>query len=50
MDMQKILKNIDELNSCIGLKNEFFVNCTHCQNEVRTFFRFGPEFFRPTNI
>ena len=49
-DMQKILNNIDSLNQCLGLKNELFITCPHCSNEVMTFFRFGPEFFRPTNI
>ena len=49
-DFQKIQNNIDKLNQCIGLNNELFITCPHCGNEVRTFFRFGPEFFRPTTL
>lgn len=50
MDMLKIINNLDELNACIGIDNSLDVECTHCGGEVHTFFRFGPEFFRPTNI
>ena len=49
-DMTKIVNNIDALNECIGLDASLFVDCPHCQSEVKTFFRFGTEFFRPTNI
>ena len=49
-DFQKILNNIDKLNQCIGLDNVLFVTCPHCGNEVMTFFRFGPEFFRPSTL
>ena len=50
LDMQKILSNMDKLNQSFGINNEIFLNCTKCNSEVMTFFRFGPEFFRPSNI
>ena len=50
MDLQKILNNIDKLNQLIGLDNTLYVTCTSCNEEISTFFRFGPEFFRPTTI
>ena len=49
-DMQKILNNIDKLNASFGLDNKLFVTCPKCGEDVMTFFRFGPEFFRPTTI
>ena len=49
-DFQKILNNLDKLNQAIGINNELFITCPNCGNEVRTFFRFGPEFFRPTTL
>ncbi len=49
-DMMKILNNINELNGCVGLDSTLVVDCPHCGGEVKTFFRFGPEFFRPSNI
>ena len=49
-DMMKILNNIDKLNSSFGLDNELVVTCTKCGSDVHTFFRYGPEFFRPTTI
>jgi hypothetical protein len=49
-DMTKIVNNLDALNEVIGLDTSLFVDCPHCGSEVKTFFRFGPEFFRPTNI
>ena len=49
-DMVKILNNLDEMNDCIGLDNRLIVDCPKCGGEVRTSFRFGQEFFRPTNI
>lgn len=48
MDMNKILNNIDALNRCIGINNELYLTCDKCGEDVRTFFRFRPEFFRPT--
>ncbi len=50
VDMQKILNNIDKLNKQIGLDNILYLTCPKCGEEVTTFFRFGPEFFRPTTI
>lgn len=50
MDMTKIINNIDKLNACLGINNEFYLSCTKCGGEVKSFFRFGSEFFRPTNI
>jgi hypothetical protein len=49
-DLQKILNNIDKLNQQIGLDNILYLTCPSCNEEITTFFRFGPEFFRPTNI
>ena len=50
LDMTKILNAIDVLNGSIGLENSLSVLCSRCGGEVPTSFRFGPEFFRPTNI
>jgi hypothetical protein len=49
-DMQKILNQIDLIGQQFGIKNLLYVRCPQCHSEVPTFFRFGPEFFRPTNI
>lgn len=50
MDLQKILNNIDKLNQSVGLDNTLYLTCPKCSGEISTFFRFGPEFFRPTTI
>ena len=50
MDLQKILNNIDKLNQQVGLENILYLDCPKCNEEISTFFRFGPEFFRPTTI
>lgn len=50
MDMTKIINTIDAINDCVGLENLLLINCPRCGGEVRTSFRFGSEFFRPTNI
>jgi hypothetical protein len=50
LDLQKILNNIDKLNQQIGLDNLLYITCPKCNEELTTFFRFGPEFFRPTTI
>ena len=50
LDLQKLLNNIDKLNQKIGLENILYITCPKCGEEITTFFRFGPEFFRPTNI
>lgn len=49
-DMLKIINNINELNSLVGLSNDIILDCPYCDGEIKTFFRFGPEFFRPTNL
>jgi hypothetical protein len=49
-DMTKIVNNLDALNELIGLDTSLFIDCPNCNSEVKTFFRFGTEFFRPTNI
>ncbi len=46
-DLAVILTKIDKLNATFGLDNKLFINCGKCGEEVMTFFRFGPEFFRP---
>lgn len=50
MDMTKIVNAIDALNLQVGLDNMLIVDCNKCGGEVRTSFRFGAEFFRPSNI
>jgi len=50
LDLQKILNNIDKLNQQIGLDNILYLTCPKCGEEITTFFRFGPEFFRPSTI
>ena len=50
LDLQKILNNIDKLNQQVGLENILYITCPKCNEELTTFFRFGPEFFRPTTI
>lgn len=49
-DFIKIQNNFAQLSTCIGVDTQFIAECPHCKNEVKTFFRFEPEFFRPTNI
>lgn len=36
--------------SCVGIDPVIYVKCPYCGEDVKTFFRFGPEFFRPTTI
>lgn len=50
LDMMKIVNSVDTLNSLVGLDNLLTVDCDKCGGEVRTSFRFGSEFFRPSNI
>ena len=50
LDLQKILNHIDKLNQQIGLDNILYITCPKCGEEVTTFFRFGPEFFRPSTV
>ena len=50
LDLIKIRNSIDALNEYIGVDNTFFVTCDECKEEIKSFFRIGPEFFQPTNI
>ena len=50
LDMTKILNCVDILNAQIGIDNNLSIECPKCGGEVRTTFRFGSEFFRPSNI
>ena len=50
LDLQKILNTMDKLNQQVGLDNTLYITCPKCGEEITTFFRFGPEFFRPTTI
>ena len=50
MDMTKIINTVDQINALIGLDNKLLLTCPGCGGEVWATFRFGPEFFRPTNI
>ena len=50
MDMTKIINTVDKLNSLIGIDNRLYLSCPACGGEVSASFRYGPEFFRPTNI
>ena len=49
MDMNRLVNAIDTLNDLVGLDNKLVVDCPKCGGEVHTSFRFGSEFFRPTN-
>ena len=50
LDMNKLVNAVDELNALVGIENDLTVLCPKCGGEVLTYFRFGPEFFRPSNI
>ena len=50
LDMQKLLNNIEALGQAIGIDTVFETTCSKCGEDFLTFFRYGPEFFRPTNI
>ena len=47
-DYNYINSKINTLNSLIGIEGKLTLNCKKCGGEILTFFRFGPEFFRPT--
>ena len=49
-DMQKILNNIDAMSRAFGLDTNIYVTCAKCGAEIKTFFRHGPDFFRPAEI
>ena len=46
-DMLKVLQGSDELTNSIGLNTTLSATCPECGVEFETFFRLGPEFFRP---
>lgn len=50
MDMLKMQNHIDKMNAAVGLKTEMHTDCPKCGGDILTFFRLGPEFFRPTTI
>lgn len=50
LDINKILNTLDELNSMLGIDTTFHIDCPKCGNEIKSFFRIGTEFFRPSNI
>ena len=50
LDLQTILNKIESLNQQVGLENILYLPCPKCGGELTTFFRFGPEFFRPSTI
>ena len=50
LDYQKLERAIEELNNYIGIDSTFDLICDKCGGDIRTYFRFGSEFFRPTNI
>ena len=50
IDMQKILNQIDKFQNSFGLDTKMYVTCPVCGEPILTFFRYGPEFFRPTTI
>lgn len=39
---------VEKLSSAVGLDATCIVTCDKCGGEILTFFRFGPEFFRPS--
>lgn len=48
-DANFILNKINKSNSFIGLDTSIDVTCSSCGGDIKTFFRFGSEFFRPSN-
>jgi hypothetical protein len=50
LDFQKLTQAIDKLNAYIGINTAIDLTCDKCGGDIRTYFRFGSEFFRPTNI
>lgn len=50
LDMTKLLNASSRLDQCCGINTELELDCSECGQVVKTFFRFGPEFFRPTTV
>ena len=48
-DANFILNKIAKSNSLIGIDTSIDVTCSTCGGDIKTFFRFGPEFFRPSD-
>lgn len=48
-DANFILNKIQKSTSMIGLDTSLDVTCSSCGGDIKTYFRFGSEFFRPTN-
>lgn len=48
-DATFILNKIQKATQMIGLDTSLDVTCTSCGGDIKTYFRFGSEFFRPTN-
>ena len=47
-DSNDLINRIDKLNREVGLDTTFTYECGRCGFDTTTFFRFGPEFFGPT--
>ena len=49
-DMLKIENSLMALATQFGIDNKLIIPCNACGGEVPTYFRYGPEFFRPSTI
>lgn len=49
-DLLKIQNVMEKLNNSFGLDTTIIVDCKECGGEILSYFRFGPEFFRPSSI
>ena len=47
-DMNVIIHGIDKLNALVGIDVNLVVDCPECENEIKTRFRYGQEFYEPT--
>ena len=47
-DYNYIINKIDAANTSFGINTQVVLKCTKCGDDILTFFRFGPEFFRPS--
>lgn len=47
-DTTSMLNRLDKLNGKVGLDTSMSYECGRCGFDSTTFFRFGPEFFRPS--
>lgn len=46
-DINVILQKASELNEKVGLDTVFTAHCDNCRHDVKSLFRYTPEFFRP---